>query len=328
MRNKRRTPNGVAPTRVAGDLEAAARAVGSRRTVCCVGVFDGVHVGHQRLVAAAIGEAQRRRCLSAVLTFRNHPLSVLAPAYAPLLLTDADEKVARLRELAPSLVVAIPFDHAIANLEPEAFVEQVLATRLRAGTVWCGDDFRFGREGRGDVALLEQMGERFGLSAKTIKPVCLHNRVVSSTWIRALIERGEVEQATECLGREYLVRGPVVTGHGRGRKLGYPTANVAPPAGIVLPGDGIYAVRVEAGGRLWGGMMHVGPAPTFNVTDRRLEVHLFGFRGDLLGQTLALRFVARLRDVKRFDSSGQLVRQMEADERRARSVLKRISHAR
>jgi len=310
-------------TRVADNLQEAGRMVGDHRTVCCVGVFDGVHLGHQRLIEAAIAEAQRRRCWSLVLTFRNHPLALLAPAYAPLLLTDVGEKVEQIARLNPTIIAAIPFERAIAGLEPDAFIEQVLAKQLRVISVWCGADFRFGRDGRGDLSLLNQVGRRLGLSAKTIEPFCLRGRVVSSTWIRSLIERGEVVQATECLGREYAVRGQVVRGHGRGRQLGYPTANVAPPPGIVLPGDGIYAVRVEAGGRLHGGMIHVGPAPTFHVTDRRLEVYLFDFSGDLIGEILRLHFVARLRDVKRFDSPDQLILQMKDDEKRSRSILKR-----
>jgi riboflavin kinase/FMN adenylyltransferase len=313
---------------VVDDLQEAVRVVGGHRTVCCVGVFDGVHLGHQCLIAAATAEARRRRCWSVALTFRNHPLSLLAPAYAPMLLTDVGEKVNLIAKLSPSLIAAIPFEPATANLEPEAFIEQVLAKSLHAVSVWCGADFRFGREGRGDLRMLNEIGQRFGLSARTIGPVCLNEKIVSSTWIRLMIERGEVERAAECLGRSYVVRGPVVSGHGRGRQLGYPTANVAPPAGIVLPGDGIYAVRVEVGGRLRNGAIHVGPAPTFQITDRRLEVHLFDFHADLIGQTIGLHFVARLRDVKRFDSPDQLILQMKDDEQRSRAVLRKTSHGR
>jgi len=314
-------------TRVAANLDEAARRVGSHRTVCCVGVFDGVHLGHQRLIQAAVAEAARRRCRSVVITFQNHPLSILAPAYAPLLLTDSEEKVKQIAALRPSLVAAISFDRGLADLEPEIFIEEILAKRLYVVSIWCGSDFRFGRQGRGDLTLLAQAGRRFGIEVRTIDGVYQREHLVSSTWIRTLIERGEVEQAAECLGRHYTIRGPVVSGHGRGRALGFPTANIAAPASIVLPADGIYAVRAETGRRLCGGMMNVGPAPTFGVMDRRLEAYLFDYRGDLAGKSLAVHFVARLRDVARFDSADQLILQMKDDEQRARSVLKRLADA-
>jgi len=313
-------------TCVVSALDEASRALGRRRTVCCIGVFDGVHLGHQRLIAAAVREARHRRCWSVVLTFRNHPLSLLAPAYAPLLLTDVEGKVKQIAALRPSLIGTIEFERKTAHLEPETFVEQVLAKQLHAVSVWCGTDFRFGRDGRGETRLLRRLAHRFGLSVHTIQPVCLHGRIVSSTWIRSLIERGEVEQAAQCLGRPHVVCGQVVRGHGRGRQLGYPTANLAPRTGIVLPCDGIYAVQVEVGRRQLGGMMHVGPAPTFGIADRRLEVYLFDFHGSLLSETIAVRFVARLRDVKRFGSPDQLILQMKDDERRSRSLLERTSH--
>lgn len=306
---------------VVDNLQDAGDAIGDRRTVCCVGVFDGIHVGHQRLIGSAVGQARRQRKQSVVLTFRNHPLSVLAPAYAPPLLTDANEKAKRLAALRPSLVVMIPFDHAFADLEPEAFVEDVLVRRLRAASVWCGRDFRFGREGRGDIQLLEDYGRQYGLQAQTLDPVRLHNHTVSSTWVRALIEEGQVEQAAACMERPHVIAGVVVPGHQRGAQLGYPTANIALPEGLVLPGDGIYAVRVRTGKRRYEGMAHIGPVPTFDLRERRFEVHVFDFQGHLVGKTLAIAFIARLRDLERFESSDQLVAQLRADELQARHRL-------
>ena len=302
-------------------LPEAADVIADGRTVCCIGVFDGVHLGHQRLIGSAVAQARRRDKQSVVLTFRNHPLSVLAPAYAPPLLTDPAEKARRLAALRPSLVVMIPFDHAFGDQEPESFIEAVLVRQLRAVSVWCGRDFRFGREGRGDIGLLEQCGRAFGLEAHTIEPVRLRNHTVSSTWVRSLIDEGQVEQAAECMDRPHVVCGEVIAGHQRGAALGYPTANMQPPPGIVLPGDGIYAVRVQVGRRRYGGMMHVGPVPTFDIEERRFEVHLFDFSGNLLGKTVAVDFIARLRGIERFASPDELIAQIRADERQARRVL-------
>ncbi|MBM3334701.1 bifunctional riboflavin kinase/FAD synthetase, partial [Candidatus Sumerlaeota bacterium] len=172
--------------------------------------------------------------------------------------------------------------------------------------------------------MLEQEGQRLGVEAHTIEPVVLGGHVVSSSWIRLLLDRGEIELATKCLGRRYRVRGKVVRGDGRGAQIGFPTANIAPPDGIALPADGIYAALVEAGGQVYGGMMHLGPLPTFGLNEQRIEVHLFDFHGCLLGQTVAVEFVARMRDVERFDSPDQLIAQMQDDEQRARAILKEM----
>jgi riboflavin kinase/FMN adenylyltransferase len=285
-------------------------------------VFDGVHRGHQRLVEATVAEANRRRALSLVLTFRNHPLELLAPAYAPPPLTEPTDKIARLEALGPSLIAAVEFNRRLAAVEPEKFIDDVLANKLRAAVVYCGADFRFGREGRGDLALLQARGAARGITAHTVEPVYAHGRIISSTWTRALIEEGQVELAAECLGRPHLVRGIVASGEGRGRRLGFPTANIASPTRVIAPGEGIYAVRVDNENGTYGGVIHVGPVPTFGVSARRIEVHLLNFRGDLLGHTLGVHFVARLRDVERFATPDALVAQIRRDARRARRLLK------
>jgi riboflavin kinase/FMN adenylyltransferase len=309
-------------TRVVDSLEQASGAVGRRRTVCCVGVFDGVHLGHQRLIGSAVAEAKRRRALSVLLTFRNHPLEVLAPAYAPPLLTEADDKIARLLALGPSVIAAVEFNRRLAAVEPEQFIDDLLAEQLRARAIYCGADFRFGREGRGDLALLKHRGAEHGIRAKTVDAVYVRGRIVSSTWTRALLEEGQVELAAECLGRPHLVRGTVVRGEGRGRQLGYPTANLASPTRVIVPGEGIYAVRVDTENGTSDGVIHIGPVPTFGVSERRIEVHILDFEGDVLGQTLGVHFVARIRDVERFRTPDDLVAQIHRDARRARRLLK------
>jgi riboflavin kinase/FMN adenylyltransferase len=309
--------------RIVHSLEEASRAVGRRRTVCCAGVFDGVHRGHQHLVETAVAEARRRRSMSLVLTFRTHPLSVLAPAYAPPLLTEIDDKLERLKALKPSCIAAVEFNHAFAGVEPEAFVDEVLARQLRAVSVFCGADFRFGREGRGDLRLLEERGRKHGIAVGTVEPVYLHGRIVSSTWTRALVEEGQVEVARECLGRCHVVRGTVVRGEGRGKHLGFPTANIATPASVVVPGEGIYAGQVEIGDRRYGSAIHIGPVPTFGVAERRIEAYIFDFDDDLVGRAVGIHFVARLRDVQQFDTPDELIDQIRADSRRARRLLKR-----
>ncbi len=311
---------------VTEQLTEAAAFLAGQPAVCCIGVFDGVHLGHQRLIRAATDEARAGNLCSVVLTFRNHPLSVLAPAYAPLLLTDPEEKARQLAALRPSLIVLMEFTRELADIEPEVFVEHILVGQLHAVSVWCGGDFRFGRQGRGDLAMLNDLGQRFGLAAHSIKPVLFQGQIISSTRIRTLIENGEVGQAAECLGRPYQLRGQVVKGHGRGRSLGYPTANLVVSPGVVVPGNGIYAVAAHVSGQRLAGAMHVGPLPTFGVTERRLEVFLFDYAGDLTGQVIGVDCVERLRDVRRFDSSDHLAAQIRADVEAARAILREKCH--
>jgi riboflavin kinase/FMN adenylyltransferase len=310
-------------TSIVETIESAARLLGQGPTVCAIGVFDGVHIGHRKLLQDAIEESRARDAASLVFTFRNHPLSVLAPAYAPPLLDESDEKMRRIQELGPTVVLAKEFDHRLADIEPEAFVEDVLVGQLRAVSIWCGSDFRFGREGRGTVRILEQVGGRFGLGVRNIEPVRLHGHVVSSTLVRSLIEDGAVGRAAECLGRWFSLRGEVQTGDGRGADLGYPTANLEPPQEIVLPGDGVYVVLVDTRDGRNGGMVSLGSLPTFDVEERRLEVHLLDFKGDLVGEILTVHFVERLRDIERFDSARALSAQIRTDEQAARRILEK-----
>lgn len=315
-------------TKIVDTIKEASRLIGDRQSVCSIGVFDGVHVGHRKLLGDAIVEARTRDCAAVVFTFRNHPLSVLAPAYAPMMLTTIDEKLRRISELTPSVILAIEFGHDVANMEPEVFVRGILAEKIRSVSVWCGRDFRFGNEGRGDVGMLEQIGAGQGIDLHVIDPVRLHGHVVSSTLIRSLIEDGAMDRAAECLGRPFSVAGIVEPGDGRGAKLEYPTANIALPTGIVLPGDGIYLARVKTPAGDYDSILNLGPAPTFDITERRLEAHLLDFQGDLLGKKLSVEFVAHLRDIARFDSAEALVAQIREDERQARQILESLNNDR
>jgi riboflavin kinase/FMN adenylyltransferase len=226
------------------------------------------------------------------------------------------------------VVLAADFDHHLADIEPEAFVETVLVGQLNTVSIWCGSDFRFGKEGRGNTLLLEEVGGRFGLGVHNVEPVRVHGHIVSSTLVRSLVEDGAVDRAAECLGRWFSLRGEVHPGFGRGVGLGYPTANLEPPAEIVLPGDGIYVALVDARGRRYGGMINLGPAPTVGVEQRRLEAHLLDFEGELVGEILTLHFVERLRDIEKFDSTEALSAQMQEDEKAARRILETLDHDR
>ncbi|MGE5507392.1 MAG: bifunctional riboflavin kinase/FAD synthetase [Chitinophagales bacterium] len=281
--------------------------------VLALGFFDGVHRGHQALVRRAVADARRAGAPAGVLTFEPHPLAVLRPERPPDLLTTLEEKAALLAGLKLDFTVAYPFSRELAALAPERFVSEVLCGQFRVREVVVGYNFTFGAGGRGHYALLSGQGCAHGFTTVLIPPVTLKRRAVSSTAVRERLLAGRVEEAEELLGHPYLVSGQVRHGAGRGRRLGFPTANVASPEGKLLPGDGVYFVSVDLGGETWPGVASVSDNPTFAGGERQLEVHLLAFEGDLYAQTVTVRFRRWLRGIQRFASAEELSAQVARD---------------
>ncbi|HEX3621188.1 MAG TPA: bifunctional riboflavin kinase/FAD synthetase [Acidimicrobiales bacterium] len=297
--------------------DPAAFVAPSAGTAVTIGAYDGVHRGHQFVIAHLRRLAAERGLETVVLTFDRHPAAVVRPESAPKLLTDPDQKLEVLAGTGVDHAVVVHFDEARSQEEPEDFVRDVLATCLRARVVVVGEDFHFGRRRRGNVALLREMGADHGFEAVQVPLL----PGVSSTAIRRLLEAGDVAGAAELLGRPHQVRGVVERGDQRGRELGYPTANVALPADILLPAPGIYAgwygddqpTAISVGRRP---MFKDGAAPVV------LEAYLLDFDGDLYGRAAAISFVSRLRDETRFDSVDALVEQMGRDVEATRAALR------
>ncbi|MGH8912691.1 MAG: bifunctional riboflavin kinase/FAD synthetase [Acidimicrobiia bacterium] len=282
-----------------------------------VGVFDGVHRGHARLIGQVVGQARARDLAAGVLTFDPHPVEVLAPEKAPLLLTTLERRVELLMALDVDWVGVLDLGQ-IRMMSPEQFVTDVLVGRAASRLVAVGEDFRFGHDRAGDVSVLTRAGERHGFEVTAVDLVADGSGIISSSRIRAQIAAGRVDEAADLLGRAHRVSGPVISGEARGRTLDYPTANLACPAGLAMPADGIYAVRV---GDLQG-VASLGVRPTFGEGGTRLlEVHLFDFDGDLYGKVLDIDFIQHLRGEERFDSVEDLVAQMARDAAAARSAL-------
>ncbi len=277
-----------------------------------VGEFDGVHLGHREVIRGA----------DTVLTFEPHPRAVVAPDAAPKLLTPLELKADLLAGLGVRELVVIPFDRAFAAQEPQEFIDRVLVERLGAHTVSVGENFRFGHKASGDVELLRAQD---AFETHVARLVELDGEIVSSTHIRGLVVAGDVEQAGRFLGSPFQLRRPVVPGDRRGRRLGYPTANLIPHNALVCPGNGVYACRaafVEDGEWQWRpAATSVGVRPTFE-TGRGLliEAYLLDFEGDLYGRELRVTFLARLRGERRFDSAEALVEQMHRDVEEARAI--------
>ena len=303
-------------------------------SVATIGVFDGVHRGHQAVLnrARAVAEEQSTPEYSVpvvAVTFDPHPLAVLVPARAPALLTTVDHRAQLLRVAGARHVLALPFDREMAGWSPEEFVRRVLVDTLRADAVVVGATFRFGHRAAGDVPLMRALGDRYGFR---VEGVALdgEGRPWSSTYVRQCLSEGDVEEAARALGRRFSLEGVVVRGDQRGRQLGYPTANLPTSPGLAVPGDGVYAGLVR---RLdspldasWPAAVSVGSNPTFDGVQHRVESYVLD-RDDLelYGVSIEVSFVRRLRGQRRFDDVDGLVEQMRADCAAARAALAAVT---
>ncbi len=285
-----------------------------------LGVFDGLHLGHQAVVARAVAAAQNEGGLAGVLTFDPHPIRVIAPAKAPAsLLETLDHKACVCAGLGVQLIVPLHFDAAMARMEARDFIARLCAAQVR--TIAVGEDWRFGHRRAGDVALLHEAAARYGFRLEAVPPVMFDGDRISSTRIRQAIHDGNLDEAERMLGRRYSVTGTVKEGGKLGRQLGFPTANVH-TGNLQLPPDGVWAVRaINVGGRNWPGAANLGTRPTVDGSRRLLEAHLIGFSGDLYGGSLEVVFEKQLRNERKFDGLEELRAQISIDVRAAREAL-------
>lgn len=277
-----------------------------------IGNFDGVHRGHARIVDALLASARRIGGPAIVLTFDPHPAAVLRPHQTPPALTWLQRKVDLLASLGVDAVIAYPTDERFLELEPREFFDQMIAGTLGARALVEGTNFFFGRDRKGNTDTLVEFCGAAGLSLQLVDPVEHDGRIVSSSRIRESIASGRVEQAAAMLCEPYRIRGLVTRGAGRGRTLGYPTANLS-EVDTLLPSEGIYAGRAYEGSAVWPAAISLGPNPTFDEAGLKVEIFLLDYEGDLYDRYIEVDFLARLRDIQRFDSVGQLIEQMDRD---------------
>jgi riboflavin kinase/FMN adenylyltransferase len=293
-------------------------------TIVTVGTFDGVHLGHQDVIRRLVDRAAESGLHSVLVTFDPHPLEVVNPAIAPRLLTPTRERLEVLAETGLDYVAVIPFTRALAALEAEEFVDQVLRDRFRMHELLIGHDHGMGRGRTGDVAVLQRLGEERGFRVDVVAPVVAEHgdSPVSSSAIRRAVSEGDLVAARESLGRPYSVAGTVVHGDHRGRTIGFPTLNVALESERkLLPPNGVYAVIVQTPTGVHPGMVNLGPRPTVGDARVSLEAHLFDVDGDWYGSHVRVDFVQRLRDVRRFGSLDELIAQLHHDATAARNAL-------
>ena len=298
------------------------------RSVVTIGVFDGVHRGHQSIIGRVVADAAELRLPAVVVTFDPHPIEVVRPGSHPVLLCSVRRRAQLLGELGVRAVCVVPFTSGFSQLKAEDFAQAVLADRLHAARVVVGRDFRFGNRAAGDVTLLGELGEKLDFVAEGLDLLAEGGDRVSSTRIRQMLSDGNVEGAAEGLGRPHRVEGTVVEGHHRGRALGFPTANLATHPYTAIPGDGVYAgwlATLDGAGEereRWPAAISIGTNPTFDGQERTVEAYALD-RDDLelYGEDVAVDFAARLRGTTRFDSVGALVAQMHQDVRQTRALI-------
>jgi riboflavin kinase / FMN adenylyltransferase len=286
-----------------------------------VGVFDGVHLGHQALIRGLVGGAQAAGATPVAATFDPLPAQVLAQDPPQSTLADAPERAALLEHAGARAVIVFTFDKAFSQQTAEAFIKRVTS----AGDVQrivVGPDFQFGHGREGAVPALRTLGERYGFAVTVVEPIALGGAVVSSTRIRQALREGDLDTAQALLGRPYSVTGTIVRGEQRGRALGFPTINVAPPPDKLLPHDGIYATWVILGDTRYRAASSLGVRPTFGGGPRKLEAYILDFSEEVYGQQATVAFVERLRDEIRFDSAEDLSKQIAKDVQQTRLALR------
>jgi riboflavin kinase / FMN adenylyltransferase len=286
-----------------------------------IGFFDGVHRGHQAVIRRVVEVAERQKLRSVVVTFDRHPLQTLSPGKVPPLLTTLKRKAFHIDELGVDTLFVLEFTDDVSQWPPEEFVDRVLVEGMKTRHVSIGTNFAFGHKAAGNFQVLSDLGTARDFTVEPVAIFKVGGRPVSSTSIREALAEGDLDWPERALGRRYVVEGHVVTGAGRGRGLGWPTANLRTPDGILLPGRGVYACRATVDGFSTAAAVNIGINPTFGGEPLHLEAHLLDFDRDILGKVLAIEFWKRLRDEQRFDSAEQLTKQIQQDVEHTRELV-------
>jgi len=301
---------------------AARYASSGRRAVLSVGNFDGLHLGHQKILRQVIEHAQAQRAIAGVITFDPHPLKVLRPGQAPPMVETIGQRLERFAAMGLDAALVLHFDRALAALSPEEFVRGVLVEELKTAAVLVGQNFRFGHKQAGNVETLTDLGRRFGFAVHVVDPVVIDGEFVSSTAVRNAVAEGRVAHAARLLGRPFALTGEIVRGAGRGSAVLFPTLNLAAEQEL-LPKVGVYATETRVERRLYRSATNVGFRPTFDGTLLGVESHLFDFSQEVTEGRLEVRFWERLRDEKKFSGPAELRAQIAADLHETRDYFRR-----
>ncbi|MCM8761579.1 MAG: bifunctional riboflavin kinase/FAD synthetase [Candidatus Omnitrophica bacterium] len=299
-------------------------------SVVTIGVFDGVHIGHVKVIGGVVKAAKKLKAKSIVFTFEPHPAKVLHTEVDIPSLMSLAHRIRLIGSLGVDILVIVNFTDAVSGMSAVEFMENVLVKKAGVKEVHVGDNFYFGRGALAGVAVLKEIARQFSFRVKIVKPAKVAGRMVSSSLIRSLILSGDIKNAARLLGRPVSILGTVVSGARLARELGYPTANINPHHEVIPP-RGVYAVLVRFKGKLYEGVLNIGSRPTFYAPrdqEPTIEVHIFGFKGRIYGMDIEVFFIKKLREEMAFSSKEDLVRQIEKDSRAARKVLRSVSRKR
>ncbi|CEO87335.1 bifunctional riboflavin kinase/FAD synthetase [Syntrophaceticus schinkii] len=288
--------------------------VQERQLVVALGNFDGVHRGHQQLLRQMTAYAQKNNALAAVILFQPHPQQVLNPSKCPKLLLDTDKKIELLEKQGVQGIFIVPFDIDFASLAPEEFIDKILVGKLQVTGVFVGYDYRFGRTAEGTPELLRELGKQKGFYVEVVPPVLSMETPISSTLVRKALSTGDIRWAKELLGYWPVLRGKIMTGDQRGRKLGFPTANIHVSDELLVPQNGVYAGEALIQGKHYLTVTNIGVHPTFGSSRQELiEAHLLDFQGDIYHEDIEISLFERMRDERKFESPDLLIKQIRKD---------------
>ncbi|HPS56475.1 MAG TPA: bifunctional riboflavin kinase/FAD synthetase [Spirochaetota bacterium] len=291
--------------------------------VVTIGNFDGVHTGHRKIIETLLLKSREHSGEPFVITFRNHPRTVIHPGSVCRMITTVEEKQQALAALGVKNIIMLEFTREVADLTAEQFYHELLIGRLGAREIVIGYDHAFGKNREGNIDYLNALAKRTSILITQVPVEAIDGNAVSSTLLRKELDSGSMENVEKLLGRKYTFSGTVIKGEGRGRHLGYPTANVKPfSPDKIIPAGGVYAVSVNIRGKEYGGMLNIGFNPTFNGTSRSIEVNIFSFSEDIYDEPLTLTFYSKIRDERKFESAESLVRQIESDRAQAELILR------
>lgn len=282
-------------------------------TAVALGFFDGIHLGHKALIDEMINIAKKRNFESCLVTFRQHPLTLVFPKFAPKLLSSNDEKIDVLGEMDIDKLVFIEFSEEIMNYEPEEFIREILVKKLNAKTIVVGFNYNFGKKGQGTPEILIELKDKYGYDVKVVNPVEKDGQIISSTFIRNLVVNGKVDQAEKYLGRKFSVKGEVVRGKGLGRQYAIPTANITVEEEHILPDAGVYYTNILVKGVKYEGLTNIGYNPTFENHPFSVETYIYDFDEDIYGETVELIFNKKIRKEKKFEDLKDLIKQIKND---------------
>ncbi len=290
-------------------------------TVLTIGNFDGIHLGHQKVISMVLRKAEEIRGTSMVMTFDPHPVKVIAPERDVKMLTTFDEKARLIGATGINVLLCIEFNKEFSHMLPDDFIDNVLVKKINVREVIVGSNYTFGKNKKGTIDLLRKRGGKYGFGVTAVRNAEVHGRIVSSSTIRSLLLKGAVSEVSNFLGRAYSMEGTVIKGKGRGQNLLHvPTANITTPVEIA-PKEGVYGVKVGLKGTIYDGVANIGRNPTFGNSDVSYEVHLFNFDGNLLDENIRIYFIDRIRSERVFPDAASLEKQIRDDIECAREIL-------